>query len=95
MYRLADPVELEQLLRAAGFTTVELRELPVTWRFRDFDEQWAVTAEISPSLRSVLEQLNAEELASLRADVAARCEPYRTGDGYELPGVSIGALAAG
>ena len=95
MYRLADPAELEHLLRAAGFTTVELRELPVSWRFRDFDEQWAVTAEISPSLRSVLDQLSAEELASLRADVAARCEPYRTGDGYELPGVSIGALAAG
>lgn len=95
MYRLADPVELERLIRAAGFTSVELRELPVTWRFGDLDEQWAVMTEISPSLHAALEQLDPRELAALRTDVAARSEPYRTDDGYELPGVSIGALASG
>ena len=94
MYRLSDAGELERLLHAAGCTTVELRELPVSWRFRDLDEQWAVMTDISPSLHAALEQLDDEQLASLRAEVAARCEPYRTGDGYVLPGVSIGALAA-
>ena len=94
MYRLADPAELERVLRAAGFTSIELRDLPVTWRFPDLDEQWAVMTEISPSLHAALSELNDEQLASLRADIAKRCEPYRTQDGYELPGVSTGALAA-
>jgi SAM-dependent methyltransferase len=94
MYRLADPGELERLLRSAGFTAVELRELPVMWRFHDLDEQWALVTDISPSLKVALERIPSDQHASLRADVAARCEPYRTDDGYELPGVSIGALAS-
>ena len=71
-----------------------LRELPVTWRFRDLDEQWSIVTDISPSLRVALERMDPEQRAALRADVAARSEPYRTDDGYELPGVSIGALAS-
>jgi len=64
------------------------------WRFHDLDEQWALATDISPSLRVALERLPSDQHASLRADIAARCERYRTDDGYELPGVSIGALAS-
>src|SRR4051794_39871290 len=63
MYRLADTGELERLLRTAGFTTVELRELPVTWRFRDLDEQWSIVTDISPSLRAALERISPEQRA--------------------------------
>jgi SAM-dependent methyltransferase len=94
MYRLADTGTLEQLLRSAGFESVELRELPVAWRFDDIGEYWAVMTEVSPSLGSALEQLSPEEAESLQSEIAARCEPYRSGGGFELPGLSIGALAA-
>lgn len=94
MYRLADGDALERLVRSAGFGSVELRELPVLWRFGDIDEYWAVMTEVSPSLRGALEQLSPAESDALRADVAARCEPYRTGGGFELPGLSIGVLAS-
>ena len=93
MYRLADTGTLEQLLRSAGFESVELRELPVAWRFDDVGEYWAVMTEVSPSLGSALEQLSPEEAESLKDDIAARCEPYRSGGGFELPGLSVGALA--
>jgi len=93
MYRLADGEGLERLLRAAGFSSVELRELPVTWRFDNLDEQWAVMTDVSPSLRGALAELSPAEAAALRDEVAERCEPYRVAGGYELPGVSLGALA--
>jgi SAM-dependent methyltransferase len=95
MYRLAEPAVLERLLRSAGFASVELSELPVTWRFSDLDEQWTLMTEISPSLRRALEGLSPADAAALREEVAARSEPYRREDGYELPGVSIAALAGG
>ena len=30
---------------------------------------------------------------TIKRDFAERCEPYRDGDGYDLPGLSIGLLA--
>ncbi len=94
MYRLADGAELEGLLRTAGFTSVELRELPVAWRFAAVDEYWTTMIEVSPSLGGALREIGPDEAAALRAEVAAACEAYRTGEGYELPGVSIAALAS-
>jgi SAM-dependent methyltransferase len=94
MYRLADAAELERLLRSAGFASVRLHELPVAWRFTAVDEYWSTMIEVSPSLGGALRELGADEAAALRAQVAAACEAYRTGEGYELPGVSIAALAS-
>jgi len=93
MFRLADSGELSGLVAAAGFGAVELRDLPVHWRFREIDEYWGVITEISPSLGGVIATLDDAQVDAVKRDFAERCEPYRDGEGYDLPGLSIGLLA--
>jgi hypothetical protein len=93
MFRLADGGELSGLVAAAGFGAIELRDLPVHWRFREIDEYWGVVTEISPSLGGVIATLDDAQVDAVKRDFAERCEPYRDGDGYDLPGLSIGLLA--
>ena len=80
-------------MAAAGFADVQLRDLPVHWRFREIDDYWAVITEISPSLGGVIATLDDAQIGEVKRDFAERCEPYREGDGYDLPGLSIGLLA--
>jgi ubiquinone/menaquinone biosynthesis C-methylase UbiE len=93
MFRLADRAQLEALLRGAGFESVELRDLPVAWRFDEIDEYWAILTNVSPAMKTALQTLGDDEVAAIKADVADRCQPYRQAGGYELPGLSLGALA--
>jgi len=93
MFRLANSGELSGLVAGAGFAHIELRDLPVHWRFREIDEYWDVTTEISPSLGGVIASLDETQMDEVKRDFAERCEPYRDGDGYDLPGLSIGLLA--
>jgi ubiquinone/menaquinone biosynthesis C-methylase UbiE len=94
MFRLADRGRLEALLRGAGFESVQLRDLPVAWRFDQIDEYWAILTNVSRAMQSALQTLGDDEVAAIKADVAGRCEPYRrAGGGYELPGLTLAALA--
>ena len=40
-------------------------------------------------MREVLERLDDETRAEVDEAAKARIEPYRSGDGYELPGLSL------
>jgi ubiquinone/menaquinone biosynthesis C-methylase UbiE len=93
MFRLADRGRLEALLHGAGFESVELRDLPVAWRFDQVDEYWAILTNLSPAMKTALQTLGDDEVAAIKADVADRCRPYRQAGGYELPGLSLAALA--
>jgi len=93
MFRLADSGELSGLVAAAEFGAIELRDLPVHWRFREIDEYWGVVTEISPSLGGVIATLDDAQIDAVKRDFAERCEPYRHGEGYDLPGLSICLLA--
>jgi ubiquinone/menaquinone biosynthesis C-methylase UbiE len=93
MFRLADRGRLEALLHGAGFESVELRDLPVAWRFDQVDEYWAILTNLSPAMKTALQTLGDDEVAAIKADVADRCQPYRQAGGYELPGLSLAALA--
>jgi len=93
-FRLGDRTELESAVRAAGFESVELRDLPVIWRYADAADYWDTMGTISPSLSPALAELSPERTAELQAELARRCAPFRDAeDGIALPGVSVGALA--
>jgi SAM-dependent methyltransferase len=93
MYRLASRERLAGALRGAGFASVELRDLPVSWRFETMDDHWRIMGDMSPSLSKALHDLPAADVEDLRTDIAARAAAFRTGEGYELPGTALAALA--
>jgi SAM-dependent methyltransferase len=93
MFRLGEPAVLEALLRDAGFDSVELEELEVHWRFASFDELWRVFTSLSSLTATALAGLEEGDVNELRAEAERRCQPYRDGNGFVLPGVSLGAIA--
>ena len=91
MFRLGEPPVLEALVREAGFDSVEMDEVEVHWTFASFDELWRVFTSLSSMTAAALRRLESGKVDELRAEAERRCQPYRDGDGYVLPGVSLGA----
>jgi SAM-dependent methyltransferase len=93
MFSLADHERLRSLVTGAGFQQVTIQEMEVAWRFRDFDDFWAFQSEMSGAISAVLEELDAEEAAELRAEVENATSAFRSGAGYEFPGLTLNVHA--
>ena len=58
------------------------------------DEYVAIHADASGPMALVLQGLSAAERAGVAESLGAALAPFRTGAGYEVPGVSVVAVAA-
>ena len=93
IFALADPGRIEELVTGAGFERPQLSEVRVAFVYRDIDEFWRYTNEISGPLAAVIAELDERERSNVRTEVEASVEQFRGDTGYELPGVAITALA--
>jgi len=88
-----NPVAIRRLLADAGFGEAEIEELPVAYRFANADELWFFVSELRGPVALALGRLGEGERAAVRAEIERRAD--RTGDGFELTGVSINVAARG
>jgi ubiquinone/menaquinone biosynthesis C-methylase UbiE len=94
IFAMADPQRTVELVTGAGFDSPDLVEVPLSWRFADFDQFWQYSHEIVGVVAMVLRQLNEHESAAVRGELERALEPFATGEGYEMPGVCINGLAS-
>jgi ubiquinone/menaquinone biosynthesis C-methylase UbiE len=94
MFSLADRGRIEHLLSGAGFTDPKFEELPVLWRYRDVDDYWEMEAQLPGTVSDSLRRLDPRRLSTLRRLVAEAIRPYRTEDGYEIPGSTLNVAAS-
>jgi SAM-dependent methyltransferase len=88
-FYLGDPALIEELVRDAGFEEVSVAEVPVLFRAASWDEYRRIVTSLAASMRETLLQLDDATRAEVDEAARARLEPYRRGEGYELPGVSL------
>ena len=88
-FYLGEREKIEALARAAGFEEISVEEVPVTFRAESWDEYRRVVTSLAAVMRQTLMQLDEVERAEVDEAAKARIEPYRNGDGYALPGVSL------
>ena len=88
-FALSAPEEIETLVRAAGFSEVEVEEVEVVSRFDSWDDYRRVITNLAASLRATLAQLDEPTRADIDAGARARIEPFRTEHGYVLPGLAL------
>lgn len=93
MFSLGDPARIRELVGSAGFGQPEIAELDHTWRYASFEHMWDMRAEISGTFSDVLSRLSGAEVDEVKAKLEAAVEPYRTDDGYELPGLALAVAA--
>ena len=88
-FSLGEPERIEELVRGAGFDQLSLVEVPVEFRPESWAEYRRVVSALAATMRQVLEQLDDETRAEVDEAAKARLEPFRSGEGYVLPGLTL------
>jgi ubiquinone/menaquinone biosynthesis C-methylase UbiE len=92
-FRLADPERVRDLVQNAGLEVLTQEDVQLTWRYRDFDEFWETTLDLSGTLSSAIAALEEEDANTIRAEVRRAVEPYVDGGALVLPALSRVTLA--
>ena len=91
---LGETARIEELVRGAGFDQLVVSEVPVVFRAASWTEYRRIVSSLAASMREVLEALDDAARAEVDEAAKARIEPYRSGEGYELPGVTLVTTAS-
>ena len=91
VFSLADPDVNREVLDTAGFSDVEIEEIPGHQRYDSLDHYWGVQTEIAGPLSGIIRSLTEEERAAIKATLAPMVEPYLVdGGGLALPSLAMG-----
>jgi hypothetical protein len=93
VFSLAEPDRLRELLVRAGFDDVQMEEVEFHLRFSDFEDYWSFVREFAGAVAILLRSFSDEERAAVREATERATEGFRT-EGYDLPGLSVNALAS-
>jgi ubiquinone/menaquinone biosynthesis C-methylase UbiE len=94
LFSLSEPDRLRELLARAGFDDVRVEDMEFHLRFSDFEDYWSFCREFAGAVAILLRSFTDEERAAVRAATERATEGFRTGQGYDLPGLSVNALAS-
>jgi hypothetical protein len=86
---LTDPEVLETLTRVAGFDDVSVEAVDIAFCTADVDEQLAHVTSLSPPIAAGFAAATIDQRAAVRASVAEMIAPFRTDDGYAIPGKAL------
>jgi ubiquinone/menaquinone biosynthesis C-methylase UbiE len=94
IFSMASEERIRALLQVAGFEHVEIDELPVRFHFRDFAEYMRWARDTAGGLAIALRKLAEHERESIEAEVEESFAPFAQAGGYELPGLTLNAVAS-
>ena len=88
-FALAEPGQIEALVRGSGFDEVAVDEVEVEYRFADWDEYRRVITSLAAALRDTLSGLEAATRTEVDDAARERLDRFAGPDGYVLPGVAL------
>jgi hypothetical protein len=93
VFAMPDRETIVPLLREAGFDGIEVEQMELRWRFESPDELWILASEMQGPVAFAIAKLEEERQRAVRTAIEERAAEFATGDGYELPGLSINVVA--
>jgi hypothetical protein len=93
IFNMASAERTAGLLEGAGFSEVRTEEVPVRFILPDVDEYLSVIADTAGPVALALRGLPDADRADVRAEVEDSLGRFAAGDGYELPGLTLCAVA--
>jgi ubiquinone/menaquinone biosynthesis C-methylase UbiE len=88
-FSLADPAQLEQLAREAGFDAVRVDTVELTFPFADAEEHIAVNGALAPNLATALTEADDDQRSAVRQMVTDATATYATDAGLRVPGRAL------
>ena len=88
-FALAEPAQIEALVRGSGFDEVTVEEVEVEYRFADWDDYRRVITSLAATLRDLLAGLDPGTRSEVDDAARERLDGYAGPDGYLLPGVAL------
>ncbi|MBV8385753.1 MAG: methyltransferase domain-containing protein [Acidimicrobiia bacterium] len=94
VFSLATPEINRHVLEEAGFTDVEVEEVPGAQHYVSVNEYWDVQTEIAGPMSGIVRSLDADGQAAIKSTLTQMVEPYLVaGGGLELPSLALGVSA--
>jgi SAM-dependent methyltransferase len=93
IFAMASVERTSALLQGAGFGEVRTEEVPVRFVLPDLDEYLNAVADTAGPLALALRGLPEAERAAVKREVEDSFSRFAAGDGYEVPGVALCAVA--
>lgn len=94
IFSMGSEEQVRKRVTRAGFEEVETEEMEVHWRFEDFAGFWTFLTELAGGIAVFIRALKDGQRHELRRGVEKAIEGFRTGRGYELPGVALNVAAS-
>jgi SAM-dependent methyltransferase len=83
-----------ELLKASGFTNIDVHDLTGAFAFADVDDHWDFQLALAGPVADIAASASVEELAEVKQALTAAMEPHKVGDRYELPSHLLGLVAS-
>ncbi len=85
LFRFGEVAECETVLRAAGFRSVSVTELPMVWPFASLDDIVAAVIASTARLGPILAMQTPEQRGTIENAIAEGGKKYVTARGVEIP----------
>lgn len=89
-FSLAEADQNRALVEAAGFTDVEVEELPGTMSFSDFEDYWTLQSQVSGPIALLISTLPAGDVEAIRRTLEPMLDEHATPGGFEVPSLALG-----
>jgi ubiquinone/menaquinone biosynthesis C-methylase UbiE len=89
IFSLADPDAIRELVRGAGFESVEVAEVGFEFPYVDFDDFWTLITDLAGPLAQVVAGLDEDEREATREQVREVIDEFHDGDGYKVPALCL------
>jgi hypothetical protein len=93
-FSMANVERTRTLLSGAGFTAVHTEEVPVRFTFAGLDDYLSFAADTAGPFAIVLRGLTDVQRGAFKALLGEAFAPFVSESGYEVPGVSLNAVAS-
>jgi ubiquinone/menaquinone biosynthesis C-methylase UbiE len=90
---LGDRDRLAGLIAGAGFAAPAIEEVAFTLSFDDADDYWTFLTDAAGALAMVIERLDDDERARVRAEIADRAAGFRSDGAIRFPAACLVAAA--
>jgi len=92
IFALSDSKRIRDLVTGAGFSSPEVAELPLVWRFSRPEAYWWFLTEMAGAISPILRGLAPEAQAKVKTRLEDVAQPFRAGDGFAFPALCLNAV---